>query len=93
LAPQSASLAADSGASSGRADVLAREASRHHINSALPWLAVEGAYIIPDREGFETSIVLTGDQHVPSVGVMLDGAHRAESAEDAAEYSATSACE
>jgi hypothetical protein len=41
----------------------------------------------------EASVVLSGDQNIPCVWVMLDGAHGSESAEESAEYAATSACE
>lgn len=91
--PQSASLAFEPRAFARDADVLAWEASRYHVNKSSPWRAVEGAYIIPDREGVQASIVLTGDQHVPCIGVVLDGAHGSESAEESAEYAASSACE
>lgn len=56
-------------------------------------MSVKGAYVIPDREGFKAPVVLPGDQHVPRVGVVLDGADGAEAAEQPAEYAATSACE
>jgi hypothetical protein len=91
--PHTASLAVDSGTFSGSTDVLAREAARHHVNSSAPWSAVEGLYVIPDREGFKASVVLSGDQHVPCVGVPFDGAHCFPSKEFAPENAASSACE
>jgi hypothetical protein len=91
--PHTASLAFDSCALSGCADVLAGEAARHHVNTASPWLSVEGLNVIPDREGFETSVVLPGDQNVPCVGIPFDGADCPPSEQLAAEYASTSACE
>jgi hypothetical protein len=91
--PHTAALAFDSCALSGCADVLAREAARYHVNKSAPWLPVEGLNVIPDRERFETSVVLSGDQNIPCVGVPFDGAHAFPSKEFASEYAATSACE
>jgi hypothetical protein len=91
--PHPASLAFDSGAFPCGADVLAGEASRHHVNTASPWASVKGLNVIPDREGVEASVVLPGDQNVPCVGVPLDGADGFPSEQLAAEYAATSACE
>ena len=93
MSPHSAALSVDPCALSGRADVLAREAARYHVNNASPWPSVEGLNVIPDREGIEASVILSGDQNVPCVGVPFDGAHGSESAEESAEYAATSACE
>jgi hypothetical protein len=91
--PHPASLAFNSGAFASGRDVLAREAARHHINTASPWLSVEGLNVIPDREGFKASVVLPGDQNVPCVGIPLDGTDGSPSEQVASEYAATSACE
>jgi hypothetical protein len=91
--PHTASFAFDSCAFAGRADILARETSRHHVNTAAPWASVEGLYVIPDRERVEASVVLSGDQNVPCVGVPLDGTDGSPSEQFSTEYSATSACE
>jgi hypothetical protein len=72
---------------------LAREASRHHVNTPSPWLSVKGLNVIPDREGGEASIVLPGDQNVPCVGIPLDGADSSPSKQFAAKYASTSARE
>ncbi|MFT3992414.1 MAG: hypothetical protein QM680_13500 [Luteolibacter sp.] len=93
MLPHTASLAFDSGTLSCDADVLTREASRHHVNTASPWAAVEGLNVIPDRERFEASVVLSGDQNVPCVGVPFDGADGAPSKQFAAKNAASSACE
>jgi hypothetical protein len=72
---------------------LAREAARHHVNNASPWASVEGLNVIPDREGFEASVVLSGDQNIPCVGVPFDGADGSPPEEFPPKYSATSARE
>jgi len=56
-------------------------------------VSVEGLNVIPDREGFEASVVLSGDQNIPCVGVPFDGADSPPSKEFASENAATSACE
>jgi hypothetical protein len=91
--PESASLPGDSFTAPCGADVLTGETSRHHVNTSAPWLPVECAYVIPDRERGEASVVLSGDQNIPCVGVSLDGADGFPSEQLAAEYASTSACE
>jgi hypothetical protein len=88
-----AALAFDSGSFSGGGDVLTGEAARYHVNTASPRSSVKGLNVIPDREGFKATVVLPGDQHVPCVGVPLDGANGSPSEEFASEYAAPSACE
>ncbi|KXT55287.1 hypothetical protein HMPREF3038_00004 [Akkermansia sp. KLE1797] len=48
--PESGALPINAGAFSRRGNVLAREASRYHVNKAAPWSSVKGAYVIPYRE-------------------------------------------
>jgi hypothetical protein len=72
---------------------LARKASRYDINNASPWLSIKGAYIIPDREGFEAAIILPNDQHIPCVGFSFDGADGSPPKEFTPKYSAASTCE
>ena len=93
LPPESAPGPVDSSALSGDADVLTGKPSRNHVNTASPWASVEGANVIPDRERGEASVVLPGDQYVPCVGVVLDGADGAPSEEVPPEYASTSARE
>ena len=50
LSPEAAAFSGDTGATSCGRDVLAREASRHHVNTAAPRSSVKGADVIPDRE-------------------------------------------
>jgi hypothetical protein len=91
--PHSRSSAVDAGALSGDADVLAREAARNHINKASPWSSVKGANVIPNREGREKAVILSGGKYACGVGFPLDGANGAPSEQVAAENSSTSARE
>jgi hypothetical protein len=91
--PEPGSLAGDSDALSGVRDVLAREPARNHVNSASPSIAVEGAHVIPNREGLKRPVILSGEQYACGVGVELDGADGAPAEECAAEYASTSARE
>jgi hypothetical protein len=90
LAPEPASLSCDSGALAGDADVLARESSRHHVNSASPRSAVKGSHVIPDWEGRKASVVLPGHQYIAGVGIEFDGADGAPSKQVPPENAATS---
>jgi len=89
--PQPAALAAESCTFAGHTDVLAREAARNDIHKASPGLSVEGSHVVPDREGFEASIVLSGHEHPSGVVVALDCADGAPSEQPAAENAAPSA--
>jgi hypothetical protein len=72
---------------------LAREAARDDIHQATPWLSIEGSNVVPDGEGFETSIVLTSGEHPSCGGFVFDRADAFPSEQFAAEYASTSACE
>lgn len=74
-------------------DVLAREASRNHVNNSSPGMPVEGLNVIPDRERRENAVILSGEQYACGIGVPLDGADGAPAEKVASEYAATSACE
>jgi len=93
LAPKAGTVAFDAFAFAGNADVLARESARHHVNTSAPRSSVKRADIIPDREGFETSVVLSSHENVAGIGLVFDSADCAPSEQLAAEYSATSARE
>ena len=86
--PHGASFSFDSRPLSCTGNVLTGKASRHDINTASPRSSVKGLNVIPDREGFKTSVVLPGDQNVPCVGIPLDGADSSPSEEMSAEYAA-----
>ena len=93
LAPQAAALAVESFPGSGEADVLAREASRNHINNSAPRQSVKGANVIPNREGREKSVILSGGKYARGVGREFNGADGSPSEQFAAENSATSPSE
>jgi hypothetical protein len=93
LSPESRAGTADPGALTGGGDVLAREASRHHVNNSAPRSAVKGSHVIPDREGRKASVVLPGNQHIAGIGVELNGADGSPPEERSPEDAATSACE
>lgn len=91
--PEAGAFAADASAFSCCADVLAREAARDDIHQTAPWLSVEGSHIVPDREGIEASVVLSGEEHAAGVVVDFDGADGPPSEEFASEYASTNARE
>jgi hypothetical protein len=58
FSPESAALSVKASALTGAGQILAREASRHHFNSAAPRGSVEGANIIPNGERWKVSFIL-----------------------------------
>jgi len=86
-------LSGDSCSLSSKADVLARESSRYHVNNAAPWSSVKGANVIPNREGREKAVILSCDKNACGVWLSLNGANGAPSDKLPAKYSATSARE
>nr|WP_240184328.1 hypothetical protein [Halomonas sp. BN3-1] len=93
FSPQAGSLAIEPSAVSSNGYVLTRESARNHVNKSLPRLSVKGANVIPNREGRENAVILSGGKNACGVGVLLDRAYRSPSEKVAAEYSATSARE
>jgi hypothetical protein len=91
--PHAAFFAFDSSSFTGDGDVLAWEAARHHVNRSAPRRSVEGLNVIPDREGFEASVVLSGDQNIPCIGVPFDGADGMPPEDLSPENASTSASE
>jgi len=89
--PQPAALAIKSFSGSCKADVLAREAARNHVNKSAPRVSVKGANVIPNREGREKAIILSLGKNACGVGFPFNGAHGSPSEQLAAEYSSTSA--
>jgi hypothetical protein len=75
------------------ADVLARKAARYDVNNASPRSAVKGLNVIPNREGRENAVILSGGKYACGVGFPLDGANGAPSEQVSAKYSSTSARE
>lgn len=91
--PESRAGAINAGTFTCRADVLAREASRYHVNKAAPWSPVKGAYVIPNRERREKAVILPGEQYACGIGLKLDGANGSDSEQFTAKYASTSARE
>jgi hypothetical protein len=91
--PESRSFAIKPCAFAGRANVLAREAARNHVNNSAPRLSVEGTNIIPNGERCQVPFILSLHESSGAVGVSLHGAHGSPPEQLAAKYSATSACE
>jgi hypothetical protein len=93
VSPHPAGFSVDACALSGTTNICAGKAARNDINTASPWLSIEGLHIVPDWEWFEASVVLSSHKNACGIGVPLDGADGAPSEEFASEYSSTSACE
>ena len=93
LSPETGAGAVDAGALSRRADVLARESARHHVNTASPRASVKGSHVIPDRERREAPVVLASHENACGVAVKLDGADGSPSEQVTAEDASTSARE
>jgi len=89
VAPHSAAGAVDACALAGNADVLAREASRHHVNTASPRSAVKTAHVRPNRERSEGSIVLSLRQNLCGVGITFNCADGSPSEDVSPEDAAT----
>src|SRR5690606_24673782 len=58
--PQAGSFAVEPVAPSCDTDVLAREPSRNHVNNSAPRSSVKGPNVIPNREGREKAVILSG---------------------------------
>ncbi|WMB15593.1 hypothetical protein O4G19_01585 [Akkermansia muciniphila] len=91
--PQSRTFAVDAGAFACRGNVLARKASRYHVNKAAPRSSVKGAYVIPNRARREYAVILAGEQYACGVGIEFDGADGSDAEQFASEYASTSARE
>ena len=83
----------DSSASTGCADVLARETARYHVNKSAPRSAVKGLNVIPNRERRENAVILSLDKNACGVGSPFNSADCAPSEQVASENSSTSARE
>lgn len=93
VAPHPAALAVNACALSGNADVLAREASRNHVNNSAPRMSVKGPNVIPNRAGREKAVILSGGKNARGVWLPLDSADSAPPELVASENSSTSARE
>jgi hypothetical protein len=72
---------------------LARKAARYDINNSSPRSAVKGLNVIPDREGREKAVILSGGKYASCVGFPFDCADGSPSEQLSGKYSAASACE
>lgn len=72
--PEAGSLAFDACSSSGHGYVRTRKPARNDINTSSPISSVKGANVIPNREGREKAVILSGAQYACAVGIDLDGA-------------------
>jgi hypothetical protein len=93
LFPESAFCAIKSFACPCHADVLARESASDDVHQSTPWLSIEGSHIVPDREGIEASVILSGHEDTAGVVVIFDGADGFPAEQFATKYSSSSACE
>jgi hypothetical protein len=72
---------------------LARKAPRNHVNNPAPRPSVEGANVIPNREGRENAVILALGKNACGVGFEFNSADSSPPEQLAPEYSATSARE
>lgn len=80
LKPQARTLSGKSFTFSVRArDVLAGEPSRNDIDESLPGLGVEAADVVPNREGWQVAVPLSGEQDFAGIPLKLDRADRSPS--------------
>lgn len=93
VGPHAAAGAVNACAFAGNADVLAREASRNHVNNASPRPAVKTAHVRPNRERSEGSIVLSLRQNLCGVGITFNCADGSPPEQVAAKNSSTRASE
>ena len=91
--PHSAALSGDACALPGCADVLAREASRYHVNKSAPWSSVKGLNVIPNRERREKAFILSGGKYSSGVGFPLDCTDAFPSEELSSKDAASGSCE
>lgn len=93
LGPESGPFSFDARPPSRTADVLARETSRYHVNKAAPWSSVKGPNVIPNREGREYAVILSGEQYARGIGLNLDSADGTPSEDCPSQNASTSARE
>ena len=91
--PHSRSFAGDACTFSGCADVLARKASRYHVNKAAPWSSVKGLNVIPYWERREKAFILSGGKYSSWVGFPLNCTDAFPSKELASKDATSCACE
>ncbi len=65
------------------------KAARYDINNASPRSSVKGANVIPNREGREKAVILSGGKYACGVGFPFDGADGSPSKEFAPKDAST----
>jgi hypothetical protein len=94
FAPEAGAFAVESFALAVcRADVLARESARNHVNNSAPRRSVEGTNIIPNGERWKVPFILSLHESSGAIGVSLHGADGSPPKELASENAASTACE
>jgi hypothetical protein len=91
--PQAGSLTLDTGALTGRANVLTRKSPRYDIHNIAPRLASKSRNVRPNWEGGQNSIVLSLCKNGRGEGIKFNGADGSPPEEFPPEYSSTSARE
>lgn len=74
LSPEPRLLPFEAGAITSARDVLTGEPSADDVDEPAPRLAVESDNVIPDREGREETIALSGEQNAAAIGINFDSA-------------------
>lgn len=72
---------------------MAREAASDDIHQSTPRLAVEGSHVVPDGEGMQASVILSGHEDLSGSWLDFDGADSAPPEEFPPEDATTSARE
>jgi hypothetical protein len=93
VSPHPAAGSVDAGSLACNADVLARKTARYDVNNSSPRSAVKGLNVIPNREGREKAVILSGGKYACGVGLPLDSADGAPSEQVSSENASTSARE
>jgi hypothetical protein len=88
--PHGTSLAFEAISLSADTDVLTRKASRYDLSNASPRSSVKGANVIPDRESFEKTVILSGAQYACGIGFPLDCTDGSPPKQVSGKYSSTS---
>jgi hypothetical protein len=91
VSPHTGSLATDSCAFPGNADVLARKAARYDVNNSAPRSAVKGLNVIPYREGRKKAVILSGGKYASWVWLPFDCADSSPSEQLSPSFSPASA--
>ena len=93
LFPQSTTFVFKSLTFTGRADSLAGKTTEDHVDASSPGVAVEGADVVPDREGGQASVCLAGEQDASAVGINFNSAGGYMSEEQVCEDPSSCSCE